>query len=111
MLVAFAGDHPFAQQHLRALHGALLNEIVVLHHQYFTDVVGMIQKDDVVATDLVVGDVAVFVGKVLKQKDRIRRAKLAQREPEKVPLEARSAYGFWATAFCSRSNSASTSAL
>ena len=60
MLRAFAGDHALAQQHLGALHRALLDEVVVLHDEHFADVVGMIQKDDVIPSDLVVSDVAIF---------------------------------------------------
>ena len=60
MLRAFRRDHAFAQQHLRALDRALLYEIVVLHHQDFANVIGVIQKDDVVPADLVMRDVAVF---------------------------------------------------
>jgi len=66
MLRAFAGDHALAQQHLCALNGALLDEIVILHDQHFADVVGVIQEDDVIPSDFVVRDVAVFLGQVLK---------------------------------------------
>ena len=48
----------------------------------------MVQKNDVMPSNFVVRDVAVFLGQVLKQQDRIRRTKLAEREPEEVPLEA-----------------------
>ena len=62
VLSAFGGDHAFAQQHLRAPDCALFDEVVVLHDQNFADVIGMIQEDDVIPSDLVVSDVAVFVG-------------------------------------------------
>ena len=88
MLRAFGGDHAFAQQHLRAPHGAFFDEIVVLHHQHFADVVRMIQEDDVIPSDLVVRDVAVGVGQVLEQQDGIRGAKPAEGKPEEITLEA-----------------------
>jgi hypothetical protein len=47
----------------------------------------VIQEDDVMPADFVVGNVAVFLSQVLKQQDRIRRAELAERKPEEVPLE------------------------
>jgi hypothetical protein len=75
VLSAFAGDHARTQQHFRALHGALLDEVIVLHHKNFADVVGVVQEDDVIPADLVVRDVAIFPGQMLKQKNRIRRAK------------------------------------
>jgi len=59
VLSALGGDHAFAKKHLRAPHRAFLDEIVVLHHQYFADVIRMIQEQDVVPANLVVGDVAV----------------------------------------------------
>ena len=88
VLCAFAGDHAFAQQHLCALDRALLDEVVVLHDQNFADVVGMIQENNVMPSDLVVGDIAVFFGQVLKQEDRIGRTKLAERKPEQISLES-----------------------
>ena len=88
MLRAFAGDHALAQQHLGALNRALLDEVVVLHDEHFADVVGMIQKDDVIPSDFVVRDVAIFLGQVLKQKNGIGRAKLAESKPEQIALKA-----------------------
>ena len=78
MLSAFAGDHALAQQHLRALDRAFLDEVFVLHDEHFANVVGVIQKDDVIPSDFVVRDVAVFPSQVLKQQDGIRRPKSAK---------------------------------
>jgi hypothetical protein len=88
MLRSFGGDHSFAEQHLRALDRAFLNEIFVLHYQHFADVVRMIQENNVVPADLIVSNIAVFFGKVLKQQDRVRGPELPQREPQKIPLKA-----------------------
>jgi hypothetical protein len=48
----------------------------------------MIQKDDVIPSNLVVRDVAIFLRQVLEQHDWIRGTKPAEGEPEQVPLEA-----------------------
>src|SRR3984957_1274589 len=48
----------------------------------------MIQENDVVPSDFVVGDVSVSRGEVLEEQDRICRAKAAESEPEKIALEA-----------------------
>jgi hypothetical protein len=88
MLSPFAGDHAFAEQQFGTSDGALLGEIVVLHHQNFADVLGMIQKHNVVPRDLVVSDVAVFAGQVLKQKDGIGRSKSPPSDPKKVALKS-----------------------
>ena len=88
MLRAFAGDHALAQQHFCSPHCAFFDEVVVLHDQHFADVVGVIQEDDVVPSDFVVRDVAVFLGQMLKQQDGIRRTKPAEGEPEQIALEA-----------------------
>ena len=66
VLSAFAGDHALAEQHFCALDRAFLDEVIVLHHEHFANVVGMIQEDDVIPPDLVVGDVAVFLSQVLE---------------------------------------------
>jgi len=81
MLRALAGDHARAQKHFCALHGALFYKVVVLHHENFADVVGMIQENDVMPANLVVRDVAIFLRQMLKQKNRIGRAKLTERIP------------------------------
>jgi hypothetical protein len=81
VLRALGGDHPLAQQHSGSLHGALFDEVVVLHHQNFANVVGMVQKNNVMPANLVMCNIAVFRGQVLKQKDGIRRTKLAEGEP------------------------------
>ncbi len=88
MLCSLGSDHAFAQQHFRALHRALFDEVVVLDDQDFADVVRMIQEDDVVPSDFVVRDVAVFLGQLLKKQDGIRGAELAESEPEEVLLKA-----------------------
>src|SRR5579864_2730037 len=49
----------------------------------------MIQEDDVVPPDLVVRDVAVGVGQVLKQRDGIRRTKSSPGKPDQIPLKPR----------------------
>src|SRR5215467_9800683 len=85
---ALGSDHPFAEQHLRALHGALFDEGIVLHDEHFANVVGMIEKDDVVPADFVVCDVAILVGQQLEQCDRIYGTKLAPGKPQQVALEA-----------------------
>ena len=88
MLSSFAGDHSLAQQHLAAAHRPLLHKIVVLHHQHFADVVGVIQEDDMVPPDLVMRDVAVFLNEMLEQKNRIGRTKPAPGEPQQIALKA-----------------------
>src|SRR5579864_3616520 len=82
VLNSLAGDHALAQQHFCALDGALLDEVIVLNYKNFANIVGMIQEDDVIPPDLVMGDVAVFLSQVLEQKDRIRGTKPAEGEPE-----------------------------
>ena len=64
----FTGDHPFAEQHLGTLHRAFFDEIVVLYDQHFADVLRMIQENNVVRTDLVVRNIAVGLGEMLKEK-------------------------------------------
>src|SRR6266702_3613346 len=88
MLRARGSDHAFAQQHFRALNGALLDEIVVLHNQHFPDVVGMIQEKDVVPSNLVMRNVAVLPRQVLEKENGVCWAKPAKGEPQQVPLEA-----------------------
>jgi len=73
----FTRDHALAQQHLGPLHGALFDEVVVLHHQHFPDVFGMVQENDVLRPDLVVSDITIGLSQVLKKKNRICRAKFA----------------------------------
>src|SRR5579864_3104386 len=87
MLAALARDHAFAEEHLCPLHGAFLYEVVVLHHQDFSDVVGMIQEDDVLASDLVMSDVPILLGQVLEENDRICRTKFAKCVPEEISLK------------------------
>src|ERR1700733_866388 len=135
VLSALARDHARgAQQHFRTLHGAFFDEVLVLHHEHFANVVGMIQEDDVIPPDLVVGDIAIPLRQVLKQQNGIRGTKSAERKPEEIPLETgRKAvlHGpahlipgnavpgcschfcqrLAASVFCSRSNSARTSPL
>jgi hypothetical protein len=48
----------------------------------------MIQEDNMVPADLVVGDVSVFLSQMLEEKDGIRRTKPAERKPEQIALEA-----------------------
>jgi hypothetical protein len=84
----FGGDHPFAEQHLRAPHGSLFDEVIVLHNKHFADVVRMIQEDNVVPPDFVMRNVVILVSQVLEQRDRIRRTKLAPRNPKQVALES-----------------------
>ena len=88
MLSALAGDHALAQQHLAATHSSLLHEVVVLHHQHFADVVGMIQEDNMIPSNLVVGDVAVLLNEMLEQENRIGGSKSAPGEPQQVALKA-----------------------
>src|ERR1700722_10534245 len=88
MLRAVAGNHALAQQHFCALHRALLGEIFVLYYEHFAEVVGVVQEDDVVPSNLVMRDVAVFLGQVLKEQDRIRGAESAERKPQEISLEA-----------------------
>jgi hypothetical protein len=85
---AFAGNHAFAEQHFGALHGSFFYEVVVLHHQHLADVLGIIEKNDMVRTDLVVGDIAVSIGEVLKKKNRICRTELSQRKPQQIAPHA-----------------------
>src|SRR5579864_2147197 len=66
VLSSLAGDHALAQQHFCALDGALLDEVIVLNYKNFANVVRMIQEYDVIPSDLVVRDVAVFLSQVLK---------------------------------------------
>src|SRR5205814_510364 len=65
----------------------LLDEVIVLHDEHFPDVVGMIQEKDVVPSDFVMRDVAIFVREVLEQKNRIRRAKTAKGKPKQISLK------------------------
>src|SRR5208282_2921027 len=83
-----SGNHALAEQHLRALHRAFLDEVVVLHHQHFADVLRMIQKNNMMRTDLVVRNIAVSLGEMLKKKNGIRGSELAQGKPQKITLEA-----------------------
>jgi hypothetical protein len=80
-------NHALAQQHLAALHRPFLDEVVILHYQHFPDVLGMVQKNNMVASEFVMRDVAVGFGEMLKQKDRIDRAEFAKRVPEKIALK------------------------
>ena len=77
----FTSDHAFAKQHPGALHRAFLDEVVVLHYQHLPDVLRMVQKNNVVRTDLVVCDIAIGLGQVLKEKDGICWTKFAERKP------------------------------
>ena len=61
MLSPLAGDHAFSQQHLAAADRALLHKVIVLHDQYFADIFGIVQKNNVVPPDLVMGDIAVLL--------------------------------------------------
>jgi hypothetical protein len=49
----------------------------------------MIQKYDVMPPELIVGNVAILLGKVLEQKDRISRTEMPESIPEKIPLKTR----------------------
>lgn len=40
-------------------------------------------------SDLVVGDVAILLGKMLEQQDRVSRTKMAESIPEKIPMKPR----------------------
>ncbi len=85
---AFAGDHALAEQHFGPLHRAFFYEIVVLYHQHFANVFGMVQKNNVMMAEFVVRDVAIGLGEMLKQQDGIGRLKLPEGEPEQVALKA-----------------------
>ena len=76
-------DTPFGKISYRAL----LYKIVVLHNQDFANVIGVIQKQNMVPTDLVMRDVAVFLRQVLKENNGISRAKAAESEPKQVSLK------------------------
>src|SRR5579864_2409330 len=89
MLSAFAGDHSLAQQHLAAADGTLLHKLVVLHYQHFADVVGMVQEDNMIPPNLVVGDVAVFMDEMLEQENGVGRTKPAPRKPQQIALKTR----------------------
>ena len=47
----------------------------------------MVQEDDVIPSDLVMGNVAVGLRQMLEKNDGILRAEFAQGEPEQVALE------------------------
>ena len=97
MLSTFCGNHAFAQQHFRALNRPFFDEVVVLNHQHFADVIGMVQENDVMPPDFVVRDVAILPSEVLKEQNRIGGTELAKREPEQISLEAgRKAVLAWA---------------
>ncbi len=64
------------------LNRTFLNEVFVLHDEHFANVVGVIEEYDVIPPDLVVSDVAILVGQVLKQEDGIGRAKPAESKPK-----------------------------
>ena len=49
----------------------------------------MIQENNVIPANFVVGDISVFFNEVLEEKNRIGRTKLAEREPEEISLESR----------------------
>src|ERR1035438_1029110 len=67
----FTSDHALAQQHLGPLHGALIDEVVVLHHQHLPDVFGMVQENDVMRPDLVVSDITIGLSQVLKDRKSV----------------------------------------
>lgn len=94
MLCAFGGDHAFAEKHFAALDCAFFDEIVVLNDEEFADVVRVVEIDDVIPSDLVVGDIAVRVDEVLEEGDRIGGTKPAEGKPEEVALKA------WRKAVC-----------
>ena len=77
----FRRDHAFAEKHFGALHGALFDEVIVLHHQQLADVLGMVQKNDMVRPDLVMRDVTVGIGQMLKERNGISGTKLPEGEP------------------------------
>ena len=87
MLGPFSRNHAFSQQHLRTTDRALLYKIIVLHNQDFANVIGVVQKQNMVPTDLVMRDVAVFLRQVLKENNGISRAKAAECEPKQVSLK------------------------
>ncbi len=87
MLSALAGDHAFAEQHLAAADRPLLHKVVVLHHQHFADVFGIVQEDNVIPPDLVVRDVAVFLNQMLKQENRVGGTKPAPGKPQQIALK------------------------
>ena len=88
MLSTFCGNHALAQQHFRALNRPLFDEVVVLNHKHFADVIGMVQENDVMPPNFVVRDVAILPSEVLKEQNRIGGTELAKREPEQISLEA-----------------------
>jgi hypothetical protein len=49
-----------AQQHFRALNRPFFDEVVVLNHKHFADVIGMVQENDVMPPNFVVRDVAIL---------------------------------------------------
>jgi hypothetical protein len=48
----------------------------------------VVQKNDVMVSQLVMRDIAINIGEMLKQKNRIGWTEFPQRKPEKIPLEA-----------------------
>src|SRR5512146_2028511 len=80
---AGGGDHAFAEQQLGASLGALFHEVGGLHDEDFADVLGIIEKNDVLASDPVVANVAVPVDEVLEVTDGVRQSP----PPESLPGE------------------------
>src|SRR5690349_11510726 len=89
MIPSLARYHAFAEQHLGTLHSALLDEVVVLHQQHLTYVVGMIEKQDVFGPKLVVSDVTEAVREILEQLDWVMGPKLTEGIPEQIVLQSR----------------------
>ena len=87
MIFALAGDHSFAQEHLGALDRSFFHEVVVLYYQHFSDVVRMIQKDNVLWANLVVCDVPEATCQIFEQMNRIVRPELSKGKPEQVVLK------------------------
>ena len=89
MHAAFAGDHSFTQQELRALYGPLLDEVVVLVDQDLADVIGIVEEDDILAANAVMRNIAIVVHESVKKRDRLDRVQLTHDLPYQVALRSR----------------------
>ncbi len=83
MMLAFAGEQSLAQQDLRPLQCAALDEVALIGHQHFAHVIGMIHQIHVLARHLEVDQVAIFARSVRQEAQRIRsERRTGSRRPE-----------------------------
>src|SRR5262245_40864949 len=86
---SLACDQSFPDQHLHALDRAFLDETVVLNDQYFANIVGIVEYNDVSAVQTIMRRLAVFIGEVREQRNRVPRTELTEQVKNKAVWQPR----------------------